>query len=103
MHPLIDNPVEAPLWLAVLSTVGYIIRHWFQSRKYRVNLKELEQKMENDPDNSISIVKNPGRSTVEILDVIHDDLREFKRATNARLDTLTSDVGYLKGRINGGK
>lgn len=118
MHPLIlplaqqiaqqashlaEHPEEGGLWLGILATIGYIVRHWFQSRKFRASAREFEKKLEDSDDSNLNTAKNPGRSTVELLDVIHEDLKEFKRATNMRLDTLTSEVGYLKGRINGTK
>lgn len=116
MHPLIlplaqslaqqashitENPTEGGLWVMVAGTIAYIVRHWLQSRKFRASALEFERKLESSDDSSVNVAKNPGRTTVELLDVIHEDLKEFKRTTNARLDKLTEKVGYLEGRING--
>ena len=100
---LAEHPEEGGIWLAIAGTVAYIVRHWFQSRKFRAAAKEFEKKLENDPESSLAVAKNPGRTSVELLEILHSDLTEFKRATNLRLDKLTEEVGYLKGRLNGPK
>jgi hypothetical protein len=100
---LTENPTEGGLWVMVAGTIAYIVRHWLQSRRFRASALQFEKKLEDSSDSSLSVSKNPGRTTVELLDVIHEDLKEFKRTTNARLDKLTEEVGYLRGRINGGQ
>lgn len=89
-----DHPEEIG-YLGALAWGGYyLVRHFFGKRKYEKKLRVLESKMESDGDSSMSGTKNPGRTTVDLLDVMYSDIKGIK-------ETLTrheGEIGKLKGK-----
>lgn len=114
-----DHPEEVPILVLLLTIVSYILKMMNDKRKdkkvRRVDdneLRRVEKKMEDQPDSTLSgrSKPNPGRKMIDLVEVIHDDQKEFKAETaknfaqqNARLDKMTEDIGYLRGRIDGGR
>ncbi len=78
--------------------VYYLVRHFFGSRKYVKSLRKLEGKMEKgaDADSSISGSSNPGRSTVDLLDIMYDDVKDIKKT----LTRHEGELGKIKGKLD---
>jgi hypothetical protein len=88
-----EHPEEVGYVLAILGTLSYIAKHFWSKKRYEKKLRVLEVRMEGDSA-SIGGTKNPGRSTVDLLDVMYSDIKGIK-------ETLTrheGEIGKLKGK-----
>ena len=99
----LDEANEFAIWTMILSTGGWAFRTWWKSRlesKHKVRVeKRLEDEWTNG-DATLSGSKNPGRTLPQLVELVHDDLKEFKRETNRDLRTITDDVGRIKGKLD---
>lgn len=91
---LAEHPEEWGYLLAILGSLSYIAKHFFSKLQYEKKLKVLERRMEND-GGTISGTKNPGRNTVDLLDVMYGDIKDIK----ATLTRHEGEIGKLKGRV----
>ena len=81
--------------MMILGIVYYLVRHFLGKRGYEKKLRGLEAKMEQDPDNTLTGSSNPGRSTVDLVEVIYEDVKEVKRT----LTRHEGELGKIKGKI----
>ena len=99
----LDEANELAVWATILSTAGWAFRTWWKSRletKHKVRVeKRLEDEWANG-DATLSGSKNPGRTLPQLVELVHDDLKEFKRETNRSMSTLKDDVGRIKGKLD---
>ncbi len=91
-----DHPEELGYIVAILGTISYLVKHFLGKKKYEGKLRTLEAKMENDADSSIGATgsKNPGRTTVDLLDVMYGDIKDIKKT----LTRHEGEIGKLKGK-----
>ena len=92
--------------LAALSgtfTLGtWMVRTWWKSRLENKHKVRVEQKLEREwsnGDDTLTGATNPGRTSAQMLELVHDDLQQHKKETNARFDKVHSDLGKIKGKL----
>ena len=91
-----EHPEELGYIVAILGTVSYLIKHFFGKRTYEKKLRVLETKMEDDPSISgMGGSNNPGRSTVDLLDVVYSDVKDIKKT----LTRHEGELGKIKGKL----
>lgn len=99
----LDEANEFAIWTMILSTGGWAFRTWWKSRletKHKVRVeKRLEREWTNG-DDTLTGAANPGRTLPQLVELVHDDLKEFKRETNRDLRIITDDVGRIKGKLD---
>ncbi len=96
-----QNPERIGMWTMLLGIAYYAARHFWGKRNYEKTLKKVEAKIESDEDSSIGRIgrANPGRSTVELVEVLHEDFKEFRTETRQTLKEHGRQIGRIEGRL----
>ena len=106
---IVKNPGQVPYTMLLLLMAFYLVRHWLSSKRYVDDLKRVEQKIEKDPESNIATIgkPNPGRNTIELVEVVHDDLKSLRIEVRASfndhrkiLDHLQTELGRIKGKLD---
>ena len=103
---LTQNPQHLGMWAMLVGIAYYTVKHFWGKRKYETKLKSVEAKMESDDDSSIGAIgaKNPGRTTVELVEVVHEDLTRYRNETRQDIKEVRDELrkhGRQIGRIEG--
>ena len=97
------------VWTVAVSTAVWAFRFWWKHRIEEADKRKLEQKLENGwshGDETLPGSRNPGRTTAQLMEIIHQDLQAFKTETNQRFDGIHKKLGRLEGTVHafhGGK
>ena len=84
--------------MMLLSIIYYLTRHFLGKRGYEKKLRNLETKMERDAGPEVTLsggTKNPGRSTVDLVEVVYDEVKEI----NKTLPRHEGELGKIKGKL----
>jgi hypothetical protein len=98
----LNEPNEFGIWATILSIATWAIRTWWKSRTDLKHRTRVEKRLEEDWSNGDSTLtgsKNPGRTTSQLVEIVHEDLQAHKKETNARFDKVHSDLGKIKGKL----
>lgn len=99
---LFEHPEGLP-GLGILLAIGYyLIKLWLTARKEDVHKRRVEKRLEEEWTNgedTLTGSKNPGRTTSQLIEIVHEDLQEHKKETNSRFDKVHSDLGKIKGKM----
>ncbi len=99
----LDEANELAVWATILSTAGWAFRTWWKSRletKHKVRVEKRLEKEWTNGDDTLTGASNPGRTLPQLVELVHDDLKEFKRETNRNMNALNQDVGRIKGKLD---
>lgn len=110
-----EHPVEEiGIVITILGIGGALIKLWYSARKAKAELEhakhimaredehklKLEQKLENDESFTMSGGKNPGRTTAQLVEMIHDNQKRFEESTNKSLSDIREFMGRVKEKLN---
>lgn len=101
--PTTSETDEIALWTLVLTMIFWILRIWWQWRHEVKNARRVERRLENEwtnGDDTLSGSRNPGRTTAQLVELVHEDLQHHKRETSRKFDRLIEDVGRIKGKLD---
>ena len=101
--PAIDEPNEIAIWLIILTTAGAMIKVWWKARVEGRHNKKVEKQLEDNWEHGEETLigsKNPGRSTAQLVEIVHEDLQLHKKETGRKFDRLIGDVGKIKGKLD---
>ena len=96
-----EHPDEIGIYGALLAFAGWASREWWKSRVESKRRRRVESKIETDKESSLSGIgsKNPGRTTVELVEVLYEDFKEYRKETRDMLNKHTQQIGEIRGRI----
>jgi hypothetical protein len=101
--PAIDEPNEIAIWFLILSTGAAMIRVWWKTKVEGRHAKKVEKDLEENwehGDDTLTGSKNPGRTTAQLIGIVHSDLQLHKKETGRKFDRLIGDVGKIKGKLD---
>ncbi len=98
---MVENPQHIGAGMLILWTAYYAAKHFWGKRKYESKLKVVEAKIESDEHSTIGKIgaKNPGRSTVELVEVLYEDFKEYRYETRKTLMEHGRQIGRIEGRL----
>ncbi len=105
---------EIGIVVTILGIGGALIRLWYSARKAKAELEhakkvmaredasklKLEQKLESDPSTTLTGTSNPGRTTAQLVEIIHDNQKRFEENTNNRLTEIAEFMGRVKQKLD---
>ncbi len=99
----LDEANELAVWTFILSTAGWAFRSWWKSRletKHTVRVEKRIEKEWTNADETLTGSSNPGRTTAQLVEIVHEDLQQHKSETNRRFDIIHGDLGKIKGKLD---
>lgn len=99
---VVNHPEQLGAFGALAFSLYYMAKLAWTARKDKKATRRLESKLENDKDSSLNGIgsPNPGRTTVDLLEVLHDDLRDFKKEATEIHTKQAESLGYLRGKLD---
>ena len=88
--------------LSALTAIGglgtWMIRTWWKSRLENKHKLRVEKRIEREwtnADETLTGSSNPGRTTAQLVEMVHEDLQQHKSETNRRFDIIHGDLGKI--------
>ena len=103
LPPAIDEVNEVAIWSFLLGLAGWMVREWWKNNLEHKHRKQAEEQIEKDWTNGEDTLtggSNPGRTTSQLVKIVHQDLQMHKKETGRRFDRIIEDVGKIKGKLD---